>query len=284
MNLSVKNISKRFGKIIALDKVNLHCSKGEIVGLLGRNGAGKTTLFKILFGLVRADSGQVELERTKHKSLGGIIEKPGLYGYLNAFDNMKVFSRMQGLRLSDKDIELSLQRVGLPTGRTDRVQNYSMGMKQRLGIAIALLNNPSYLVLDEPFSGLDPMGIKAISSLILDVVEKEEIGVLIASHLVDQLSAISDRIYVINNGEIINSGETQKLIREHSTHYTLYASNIGSSESLKNYQAEIFPNKAIIQLPENKLVELLQELQCENIEITSCVPVVNFKKLFDIKA
>src|SRR5690606_32934894 len=137
----------------------------------------------------------------------------------DAFDNIKVFSRIQGLKLSKKDIELSLQRVGLPSDRTDRVQNYSMGMKQRLGIAIALLNNPSYLVLDEPFSGLDPIGIKAISSLILDLVAKDKIGVLIASHLVDQLSAISDRIYVINNGAIINSGETQQLINEHSSYY-----------------------------------------------------------------
>src|SRR5690606_20457370 len=182
MNLSVKDISKRYGKVIALHKVNLHCSKGEIVGLLGRNGAGKTTLFKILFGLVRPDSGRVEFELSKHKSLGGIIENPGLYGYLDAFDNIKVFSRIQGLKLSKKDIELSLQRVGLPSDRTDRVQNYSMGMKQRLGIAIALLNNPCYLVLDEPFSGLDPIGIKAISSLILDLVAKDKIGVLIASH------------------------------------------------------------------------------------------------------
>src|SRR5690606_4328447 len=284
MNLSVKDISKRYGKVIALHKVSLQCAKGEIVGLLGRNGAGKTTLFKILFQLVEPDSGQVEFSPSKHKTLGGIIEKPGLYGYLNAYDNLKVFSRMQGLRLSEKDIELCLQRVGLPIDRTDQVQNFSMGMKQRLAIAIALLNQPSYLVLDEPFSGLDPIGIKAISSLIFDVVAKDKIGVLIASHLVDQLSAISDRIYVINNGEIINSGETQQLIKDHSSYYTLYASNIGESESLKKYQAEIFPTKAIIQLKGHQLVDLLQELQEEHIEITSYGPEVDFEKLFDVKA
>lgn len=261
----------------------MHCSKGEIIGLLGRNGAGKTTLFKILFGLVQADSGQLEFEHSKHKTLGGIIEKPGLYGYLNAHENLKVFSRMQGLKLSEQEIELSLQRVGLPIDRCDQVQHYSMGMKQRLGIAIALLNHPSYLVLDEPFSGLDPIGIKAISSLILDLVAKDKIGVLIASHLVDQLSAISDRIYVINDGEIIKSGETQQLIRDHSQLYTLYAPNIGESQCLKKYGAKLFPSKAILQLDTPKIIEVLQELQEENITITSCVPEVDFEKLFDIK-
>jgi len=284
MNLSVKDISKRYGKVTALNAVSLHCQKGEIVGLLGRNGAGKTTLFKILFGLVKPDSGQVDFERSKQKSLGGIIEKPGLYGYLNALENMKVFSRMQGLQLTDQEIKLNLERVGLPIERNDRVQNYSMGMKQRLAIAIALLNHPNYLVLDEPFSGLDPIGIKAISSLILDLVSKDKIGVLIASHLVDQVSAISDRIYVINNGEIINSGETQQLIRDHSPFYTLYGSNIGESQCLKKYQAKLFPTKAIVQVESHKIVEILKELQHENIEITSCVPEVDFEKLFDIKA
>lgn len=283
MNLSIKNISKSYGKVQALKEVSMHCSKGEIVGLLGRNGAGKTTLFKILFGLVKPDAGQLELERSKQKVLGGIIEKPGLYGYLNAIENMKVFARIQGLKLSEQDIILSLQRVGLPSERTDQVQNYSMGMKQRLGIAIALLNHPSYLVLDEPFSGLDPIGIRAISALILDLVVKEKIGVLIASHLVDQLSAISDRMYVINNGEIIKSGETQKLIKDHSPFYTLYALNIGESQCLKKYQAELFSNKAIIQLEPHRIIDILKELQEENIEITSCVPEVDFEKLFDTK-
>lgn len=283
MNLSVIDISKNYAKVEALKGVSMHCSKGEIVGLLGRNGAGKTTLFKILFGLVKPDSGELEFEGSKQKTLGGIIEKPGLYGYLNATQNMQVFSRMQGLELDVQEIKRSLQRVGLPTDRKDRVQNYSMGMKQRLGIAIALLNNPSYLVLDEPFSGLDPMGIKAISTLILDLVHKDNIGVLIASHLVDQLSAISDRIYVINNGVIIKSGETQKLIRDHSPRYTLYAPNIGSSQCLSKYGARLFPTKAIITIEDHRIVEVLKELQAENIEITACVPEVDFEKLFDIK-
>ena len=283
MNLSVNKISKSYGKVNALREVSMYCSKGEIVGLLGRNGAGKTTLFKVLFGLVKPDSGDMEFDWSQKKALGGIIEKPGLYGYLNAIDNMKVFARMQGLKLSNQEIILSLQRVGLPTDRTDQVQNYSMGMKQRLGIAVALLNHPNYLVLDEPFSGLDPIGIRAISSLIIDLVSKEKIGVLIASHLVDQLSAISDRMYVINNGEIIKSGETQQLIKDHSPFYTLYGLNIGESQSLKNYNAELFPTKAILQLEPHKIIDALKELQEENIQITSCIPEVDFEKLFDSK-
>ncbi len=283
MIISVNNVSKRYGTILALSDVSLHCRKGEIVGLLGRNGAGKSTLFKILFGLVKPDEGHVELEKSKQKTIGGIIEKPGLYGYLNAYENLRVFSKIQGLNHSDEEIVLALKRVGLPTNRMDNVKNYSMGMKQRLGIAIALLNNPSCLVLDEPFSGLDPIGIKAIGSLILDLVKKENIGVLIASHLVDQLSAISDRMYVISKGEIIKSGETQELIKQHSPFYNIYAVNIGVSEYLKKYKAELHPTKARIQLGTNKIVDILQELQREIIEITSCVPEIDFEKLFDTK-
>lgn len=283
MNLAIDNISKNYGDLKALSQVSMHCSKGEVVGLLGRNGSGKTTLFKVLFGLLKPDSGHIVLEQSKQKVIGGIIEKPGLYGYLNANENIRVFAGMQGLKLSNKEISLRLKRVGLPTDRMDKVENYSMGMKQRLGIAIALLNHPSFLVLDEPFSGLDPIGIRAISRLIQDLVETEKIGVLIASHLVDQLSAISDRIYVISGGEIIKSGPTQKLIKDHSPSYTLYALNIGESKCLKKYQTEIFSNKALIQIEPHRIVEVIKGLQEENIEITSCVPEVDFEKLFDTK-
>lgn len=283
MNISVKNLSKRYGKIHALRGVSLYCERGEIVGLLGRNGAGKSTLFKILFGLVKPDEGQVTLEQSKQKTIGGIIEKPGLYGYLSARENLKVFSKVQGLTYSEQEIVGALQRVGLPIDRMDHVKNYSMGMKQRLGIAIALLNNPSCLVLDEPFSGLDPIGIKAIGSLILELVEKENIGVLIASHLVDQLSAISDRMYVISKGEIIKSGDTQALIKKHSPFYTIYALNIGSSQHLKKYNVELYPTKARIQLGNHRIIDIMQQLQQENIEITSCVPEIDFENLFDNK-
>src|SRR5690606_28536453 len=130
-------------------------------GLVGANGAGKTTLFKILLGLVTADSGSVSVASEGKKIVGGIIEKPALYEYLNAHDNLKVFSKMQGSPYDKNTLYTALEKVGLGLDRKDPVKNFSMGMKQRLGIAIALLNNPKCLILDEPFSGLDPLGIAA---------------------------------------------------------------------------------------------------------------------------
>ena len=159
-----EGVHKKYGNVTALNSTSISCGKGEILGLVGSNGAGKTTLFKILLGLVTADSGKVEISGDGAKKIGGIIEKPALYPYLNAHENLRLFAKMQGADFSKIAIEASLEQVGLPLHRTDPVRNFSMGMKQRLGIAVALLNNPSCLLLDEPFSGLDPLGIEAFKT------------------------------------------------------------------------------------------------------------------------
>ncbi|MEJ4087246.1 ABC transporter ATP-binding protein [Galbibacter orientalis] len=281
MIISAERISKKYGKVVALKDVNISCSAGEIVGLLGKNGAGKTTLFKILFGLVKQDSGSLKIYSEKEKPLGGIIEKPALYEYLNAKENIKVFSKIQGLNFGKIEIEESLQKVGLPLDRTDPVKNFSMGMKQRLGIAISLLNNPECLILDEPFSGLDPIGIKAIRKLILELVTKEKIGIIIASHLIEELSKLCDTLYVINKGAIISGGETQKIIAENTTSFTVYASGIEKSTALKQFSSVIKKNSATVLISQQEVPNLLQQLTEENIYITACVPEINFDNLFE---
>ena len=147
MIISGLNLSKSYGKLKVLNDINISCAAGEICGLLGSNGAGKTTLFKILCKLVNPDSGAVKINAKGAKPIGAIIEKPALYDYLNAFDNLKIFASIQGAATDKKTLNESLKKVGLPLDRKDPVRNFSMGMKQRLGIAIALLNNPKCLVL-----------------------------------------------------------------------------------------------------------------------------------------
>ncbi|MEH6408661.1 MAG: ABC transporter ATP-binding protein [Leeuwenhoekiella sp.] len=275
------NLSKSYKSLRVLDDVSITCEAGEICGILGANGAGKTTLFKIILGLVTPDSGSFKIESQRIKPIGGIIEKPALYDYLSAHDNLKIFGSIQGAKVDNESIDDYLLKVGLPLNRKDRVRNFSMGMKQRLGIAIALLNNPQCLVLDEPFSGLDPMGIASLSTLIINLAEKENLAILISSHIVGEISRISHKLYVINKGKIIKSGASQALIKENTTSYTICAPNIKNSISLKNYQPIITGDCAKIVISSAEIAALIQNLHEENIHITSCTPEIDMVKLFE---
>ncbi|MCM5663145.1 ATP-binding cassette domain-containing protein [Galbibacter mesophilus] len=274
-----EGVCKNYRNRRVLSQTHISCERGQIVGLLGKNGAGKTTLFKILLGLVKPNSGKVTINSSHVKPLGGIIEKPSLYEYLNAKDNLKVFSEIQGLHLSDAELNEQLDKVGLSNDRTDAVKNYSMGMKQRLGIAVALLNHPEYLILDEPFSGLDPMGIKSLRELILGLIKKENIGIIISSHIIEELNKICDNLYIINEGKIINYGQTQEIITKHTQAFTLYASGIEHAKTLGEYRSSVRKNSAVIFIPPQQLADLLQKLAQEEIVVTACIPEINFDTL-----
>ncbi|MFB9052614.1 ABC transporter ATP-binding protein [Formosa undariae] len=280
MMLVVTDLCKSYGKLQVLKSVNMQCKAGDICGVLGANGAGKTTLFKIILGLVKPDSGRVNLKAQGIKPIGGIVEKPALYDYLNAYDNLNLFCKSQGLKPTATDIYNRLQQVGLPIDRTDPVRNYSMGMKQRLGIAIALLNNPKSLILDEPFSGLDPLGISALRKLIIDLAEKQHLAILISSHIIDELSKICNTLYVIKEGEIIKSGSAQDIILENTTSFSFSAPNIKLSEALKCYDVKFKGEIAQVSVSTNQVPKLIQELSEEKIFITSCVPELDMDKLF----
>jgi ABC-2 type transport system ATP-binding protein len=157
-----------------------------------------------------------------------------------------------------------------------------MGMKQRLAIAIALLNNPACLVLDEPFTGLDPLGITTLRKLIIDLAEKENLAVILSSHIVEELSKMCNTLYVLKEGRIVNSGAAQKLIAENTTTYNICAENISSSQSLKAYQVTFKGNYASVSISTEMVPGLIQELYKERIYITSCSPELSMEKLFEI--
>lgn len=283
MILAVKDVCKTYGNQQILKSVNLVCKAGEVSGLLGANGAGKTTLFKIILGLIKPDSGSITLQAKGVKPIGGIIEKPALYDYLNASENLRLFCKIQGLKISSQSIEQKLKEVGLPIDRTDPVKNFSMGMKQRLGIAIALLNTPKCLILDEPFSGLDPLGISALRHLITNLAEKEGLAIIISSHIIEELSKICTNLFVIKNGAIIKSGLTQELVQQNTTSYNFSAPNLRNSKVLQAYKTVYKGTTASVSLTANQVPELIQKLHEEQIYITSCVPELNMDKLFDFK-
>jgi ABC-2 type transport system ATP-binding protein len=277
--LSGKNLSKSYSSGTALDNVTIHISPGQICGLLGRNGAGKTTLFKILCGLVKPDQGQVIINSKRSKPVGGIIERPGLYNFLNAHDNIKIFAGIQGAPADKPAIEQILLKVGLPLDRTDPVRNFSLGMKQRLGIAIALINEPECLVLDEPFSGLDPIGVASLIDLIRKLAEEDHIAILLSSHMMGEISKCCHFLYVIEKGRIVNSGITNELINQHITSFSITASNIAASSTLKNYAVEMGTNDARVVCNAKGIPALLNQLLKEGIEVTACTPVLTLEQL-----
>jgi len=277
--LTGTNLSKKYASGKALDNVSIHIPAGQICGLLGRNGAGKTTLFKILCGLVKPDQGQVIINSKRSKPVGGIIERPGLYNYLNAYDNIKIFAGIQGAATDKQSIEQTLTKVGLPLDRKDPVRNFSLGMKQRLGIAIALIGDPECLVLDEPFSGLDPIGVASLIHLIRKLAEEENIAILLSSHMMAEISKCCHFLYVIEKGEIVNSGATNELIDAHITSFSITASNLSTAEILKNYEVEMGTNDARVVCEAKDIPTLLNELLREGIQVTACSPVLTLEEL-----
>ncbi|GGZ74581.1 ABC transporter ATP-binding protein [Algibacter mikhailovii] len=281
MIISGVNLSKSYKTVKALQGVSIDCSAGEILGIVGANGSGKSTLFKILLGVMKPDTGTVTINSNSVKPVGGIIEKPALYEYLNAYENLRVFASIQGLSADKAFLTKSLINVGLPINRKDPVKNFSMGMKQRLGIAIALLNNPDCLILDEPFSGLDPMGIASLKTLITTLAEKERLAVLMSSHILDELNKICHRLAVIKNGKVIKTGTTAEIIYQSTKNYAIAGTNLDESTILKSYNASFRDNLAIVKISSENISELIQKLGEENIKITSFAPEISMNELFE---
>lgn len=201
--IETKNIYKRYKGKFAVKDVSIHVKRGEIYGLIGKNGAGKTTLMKLILGLTKATSGEVLLfgesgSVAARSRIGSLIEAPGLYTGCTAYENMLRFSILYG---ADKnEIDGLLKFVGLDDTGNKKAGAFSLGMKQRLGIAIALLGHPEVLVLDEPINGLDPAGIKEIRDLILKLNKEQGVSFIISSHILDELAKVVTCYGIINNG------------------------------------------------------------------------------------
>lgn len=275
--LTAHQVSKSYSSGKVLDNISLKLEPGSIHGLLGPNGAGKSTLFKILCGLVTPDSGEVNLHTEKRKAIGAIIEQPGLYTYLSSWDNLKLFAQIQQASYDTETIKNALLRVGLPPQRKDPVRNFSMGMKQRLGIAIALLNKPEILILDEPFSGLDPIGVASLIKLIKGFA-KQGFAILLSSHLLTELYKSCDYLYVINKGKIIEEGTTQDLISKFVSTYTISGTGVEHSTLAQSYVIATGINEVTVQCDRDVISSLLKHLLNEDYQVTSCVPNVSMEQ------
>ena len=206
--IETKNLTKKYGSSTVVDNINLHVPKGKIYGLLGRNGAGKTTTMKMMLKLIKVTKGNINLfgedfrNNNLYKKIGSIIETPGFYRNLTARDNLNLLAKLHG-NISKKEVQEALEIVGLHTEEKKTFSNFSLGMKQRLGIAAAIMHNPELLILDEPINGLDPIGISEIRSFLLRLSHEKGVTIFISSHVLSEIEQIADVIGVMNNGKLV---------------------------------------------------------------------------------
>ncbi len=218
--LELVNVSKHFGRIRAVDSVSLSVEPGELYGFLGPNGAGKTTTIRMIVGLIRPDAGTIRIAgfdaQTQHvaaaRHFGAIVESPGLFGYLSARANLEQWGRMLG-HVDPGEIRDLLELVGLSDRADERVSGYSLGMRQRLGIAQALLGSPELLILDEPTNGLDPAGIREVRGLLRRLARERHMGVFVSSHLLAEVEELCDRVAVIQSGKVRVEAPVAELTR-----------------------------------------------------------------------
>lgn len=213
--LKTESISKVYGTHRAVNKINMHIEKGAIYGFIGKNGAGKTTFMRMVAGLATPTEGSMELFGSKdlekqRKRMGTLIEHSGVYANMTARENLEIVRRNLGIT-EKKAVDEMLTFVGLGETGKKKVKNFSMGMNQRLGIAISLLCNPDFLILDEPINGLDPEGIKEIRELLLKLNRERGITILISSHILGELSKIATHYGIIRDGELIEEFEAENL-------------------------------------------------------------------------
>lgn len=216
--LSVKNLSKSYSFVRALDDVSFDVPQGSVFGILGPNGSGKTTLLGIVMDVLRANKGnffwfgQPGASPAQRKKIGSLLETPNFYSYLSATDNLKITQAISG-RGTKKDIDDVLRKVNLYDRRWSAFKSFSLGMKQRLAIGAALLGNPKVLVLDEPTNGLDPVGIAEIRNLIVELKERGH-TIIMASHLLDEVEKVCTHAAILKTGNIITTGSVEEIMME----------------------------------------------------------------------
>jgi ABC-type multidrug transport system ATPase subunit len=234
--IEVSKLYKTFGRTTVVNNLSFHVMQGDIYGFLGPNGAGKSTTLRMLVSLIKPDSGDISIiGKDLHKnrpeimrSCGILIERPDFYKYLNAIDNLKVISNSGGVCVSRRRIHEVIEMVGLTGHEHKKVKTYSQGMKQRLGLAQALLHNPALLLLDEPSNGLDPQGIREMRELIISLNKVHGKTILLSSHLLYEIELMANRMLIINKGASVVEGDVFELLNQ-----GIYRVNFNVSDVIK---------------------------------------------------
>jgi ABC-2 type transport system ATP-binding protein len=218
--IKVNNLSKQFKEIKAVDNLSFTVEEGDVYGFLGQNGAGKSTTIRMLLTLIKPTDGAISIfgqnlsthRHTILKQVGAVIEKPDLYKYLSAYDNLAIFAKLSGIKPNRTLLMEQLKMVRLDERAGSKVKTFSQGMKQRLGIAVALVHNPRLIILDEPTNGLDPQGIADMRNLILHLSREKGKTIVVSSHLLSEIELVANRMLIIHKGKKIVEGKVAELL------------------------------------------------------------------------
>ena len=281
--IAASHLFKRFKEVRAIDDLSFSVPEGKIYGFLGQNGAGKSTTIRMLVGLVKPSAGEIEifgLDLKKNRKeilrkVGAIIERPDLYKYLSAIENLRMFATLSGITMSSNQLLNHLEKVGLAERAHSKVSTFSQGMKQRLGIAIALANDPDLVILDEPMNGLDPQGIADVRNLILRLSREMKKTVFISSHLLSEMELIADFMLIIDKGKKIVEGNMADLFDPAQTMVELQTNrSFEAYEKLKQSElSEFLSNKKgdliFFRVHRDQVPGLIKKLVKMDIDIIS---------------
>jgi ABC-type multidrug transport system ATPase subunit len=238
--IKVSHLSKQFKELKAVDDLSFTVNQGDVYGFLGQNGAGKSTTIRMLLTLITPSAGNIELfgyNLNSHRKeilqqVGAVIERPDLYKYLTAYECLSIFATMSGLKFTKAQLMEQLELVGLAQRANSKVRTYSQGMKQRLGLAVALVHNPQLIMLDEPTNGLDPQGIADMRNLILMLSRERKKTILVSSHLLSEVEQIANRMIIIDKGKKLVEGSVDELFHPDDTIVLLETNNKALAENV----------------------------------------------------
>jgi len=292
--IEVKDLSKQFSGTTVVDRLSFTVYKGDVFGFLGQNGAGKSTTIRMLLTLIRPTSGQINIfdkDLLHHRSeilskTGAVIEKPDLYKYLNGWDNLSLFAKLSGKSFTRKELAKKLGQVGLENRGGDKVKTYSQGMKQRLGIAVALVHDPELIILDEPTNGLDPQGIADIRNLIQMLSRDENKTILVSSHLLGEMEQVANRMLIIDKGKKIVEGSVRELVDPAKLVLEVETTdNIGCRQKLSetrwhNQLRKNKPDKLVMDISREDIPLFARNLVEMDVQIISLKPVNSLEEYF----
>ncbi len=284
--IKVTNLTKQFKNLTAVNNLSFSVNRGDVYGFLGQNGAGKSTTIRMLLTLIAPSSGEIELfgmNLKQHRTdilrqVGAVVEKPDVYKYLSAYENVSLFAKLSGIKVTHQIIMDQLDMVGLASRAKDTVKTFSQGMKQRLGIGIALVHNPQLIILDEPTNGLDPQGIADIRNLILRLSREMGKTIVVSSHLLSEIEQVASRLLIIEKGKKLVEGNANELFDP--------AQTIVEIETLDNqftitkllesdWKSCLQPqrgNNILLKLHKEKIPELHRSLVLMDVQVISIQP------------
>ena len=292
--IEVRGLTKDFKDIRAVDSLSVNVYRGDVFGFLGPNGAGKSTTIRMLLTLIRPKEGSIKIfgkslmeERNDIlRDIGAIIENPAFYNYLSAYKNLEILSRMSGREISPNKIMETLETVGLKERSASKVKTYSHGMKQRLGIAQALLHDPELIILDEPTTGLDPQGMKEIRNLINYLSKEKNKTIFLSSHILSEVEQVANRMIIINKGKTVVEGKVQELLDSAEMKVTIEVDDAEAAWQLikdSGWAEKLLStnnNKMVFDVKTDEIALLNKHLVSNNISVSAIIPTRSLEEYF----